>query len=106
MFVAEILYRTLRHPMEDTVLFDYLASIVHELDTTPQPENLHIRFLVGLAALLGFGIDEEIHPELVQVPSSRSERQQQLQALCNYFADQIDDWQSPRSLDVLMELFD
>lgn len=106
MFVAEILYRTLRHPMEDTVLFDYLTSVVQELDTTPQPENLHIRFLVGLAALMGFGIDEEIHPELVQVPNSRSERQQQLQALCNYFAEQIDDWQSPRSLDVLMELFD
>lgn len=106
MFLAEVLYRTLRHPMEDADLFDYLAGIVQELDTTPDPENLHIRFLVGLASLMGFGIDAEAHPELLQIPATRTERQQQLQALCNYFADQIDDWQSPRSLDILMELFD
>lgn len=105
MFLAEVLFRTLRHPLEDPALFDYLAAVVRELDTAPDPENLHIRFLVGLATLLGFGIDAEAHPELLRIPSTRQERQQQLQALCNYFADQIDDWQPPHSLDVLMELF-
>ncbi len=106
IFIAEVLFRTLRHPMEDSALFDYLAAIARELDTTSEPENLHIRFLVGLATRMGFGIDAETHPELLQIPVSRQERQRQLQALCNYFADQIDDWQSPRSMDVLMELFD
>lgn len=106
IFLAEVLLRTLRHPMEDPELFLYLTSVVRELDTTPEPENLHIRFLVGLATLLGFGIDEEMHPELTQIPSTRQARQQQLQALCQYFSDQIEDWQFPRSLDVLMELFD
>lgn len=106
LFLAEILYRTLRHPMEDPALFDYLSDMTQELDTTPNPENLHIRFLVGLAAQMGFGIDAEVHPELLQIPSTRQERQRQVQALCNYFADQIEDWQVPRSLDVLMELFD
>ncbi len=106
LFLAEILYRTLRHPMEDPALFDYLSDMTQELDTTPNPENLHIRFLVGLAVQMGFGIDAEVHPELLQIPSTRQERQRQVQALCNYFADQIEDWQVPRSLDVLMELFD
>lgn len=106
IFLAEVLFRTLRHPMEDPELFLYLTSVVRELDNTPEPENLHIRFLVGLATLLGFGIDEETHPELTQLPSTRQARQQQLQALCQYFSDQIEDWQFPRSLDVLMELFD
>ena len=106
IFIAEVLFRTLRHPMEDSALFDYLAAIARELDTTSEPENLHIRFLVGLATRMGFGIDAETHPELLQIPVSRQERQRQLQALCNYFADQIDDWHSPLSMGVLMELFD
>ena len=35
LFLAEILYRTLRHPMEDPALFDYLSDMTQELDTTP-----------------------------------------------------------------------
>ena len=105
LFIAEILYRTLRHPMEDVALFDYIVSIAKTLDSTEQPENLHITFLIGLAELLGFAIDENTHPELLRFPHTRTERQQQLRALCQYYETHIDDWQTPRSLDVLMAIF-
>ncbi len=106
LFLAEVLYRTLRHPMEDADLFAYLATVVPELDTTPEPQHLHLRFLFSLAAYLGFAIDPEQQPELLTIPASRTARQSQLNALCAYFAAHIDDWQPPRSLPILMELFD
>ncbi len=106
LFLAEVLYRTLRHPMEDSELFAYLASVVPELDTTPEPQHLHIRFMVSLAAHLGFAIDAEDRPDLLTIPATRLARQSQLNALCAYFASHIDDWQPPRSLPILMELFD
>ncbi len=106
LFLAEVLYRTLRHPLEDADLFAYLATVVPELDTTPEPQHLHLRFLVSLAAYLGFAIDPEQQPDLLTLPTSRTARQSQLNALCAYFAAHIDDWQPPRSLPILMELFD
>lgn len=105
LFIAEVLYRTLCHPMADEALFDFIASTIRFLDTTEQPENIHIAFLIHLAAYLGFAIDEETHPDLLTLPQSRSARQKQLRALCDYFALHIDGWQTPLSLDVLTEVF-
>ena len=105
LFIAEVLYRTLRHPMADEALFDFIASTIRFLDTTEQPENIHIAFLIHLAAHLGFAINEETHPDLLTLPQSRSARQKQLRALCDYFALHIDGWQTPLSLDVLTEVF-
>ena len=41
-----------------------------------------------------------------RVHNPRTERQQQLRQLCAYMEEHVDSWQSPRSLDVLMEVFD
>ncbi len=105
LFIAEVLYRTLRHPMADEALFDFIATTIRLLDTTEQPENIHLAFLVRLAAHLGFAIDEEAHPDLLTLPQSRPARQRQLRALCDYFALHIDGWQTPLSLDILTEVF-
>lgn len=105
LFTAEVLYRTLRHPMEDPALFDYIAASAEALDSMENPENLHLTFLVGLAEHLGFAIDSEAHPDLLKVPHTRTERQQQLQALCTYYEKHVDDWQTPRSIEVLTEVF-
>lgn len=40
------------------------------------------------------------------LPTTRAERQKQLLALCRYFEEHVETWQNPRSLDVLMEVFD
>lgn len=106
LFLSEVLYHTLRHPMEDEALFAYIAQSVQLLDAEPEPHDFHLRFLIGLAERLGFAIDENTHPELYRTPHTRTERQQQLRQLCAYMEEHVDSWQSPRSLDVLMEVFD
>ena len=57
LFISEILYRTLAHPQQDERLFDFLADTIRDLDTCPDPQNAHLRFLVAYAEQLGFAID-------------------------------------------------
>ena len=116
MFLSEVLYLTLRHPMPDEPMFDFLAAAVRELDATDQPQNFHLSFLVDFAAQLGFAIpeNENLSPFTFQLSTfisrstlhSRAQRQEALRTLCAYFAEHVDAWQSPKSLDILMEVFD
>ena len=112
LFLSEVLYHTLRHPMSDEPLFDFIASYTQLLwqeDTNACPaelSNLHLLFLIGFAAHLGFAIDEKEQPQLVRPPISRPARQKQLRELCRYFAEHVDTWVEPRSLDILTEIFD
>lgn len=109
LFISEILHNVLRHPMPDEPMFDFLMQSVEELDRTDQPQNFHLLFLVAFAAKLGFAIPEEgaLQPSAFGCrPMTRAERQQTLRTLCAYFAEHVETWQEPRSLDVLMEVFD
>jgi len=40
------------------------------------------------------------------LPSTRKQRQDTLKQLCAYFAEHVETWQNPKSLDILMEVFD
>lgn len=106
MFIAEILSTTLRHPMSDQPLFDWLCEMIKHLDTDVDISNLHLHFLIEYASHLGIGIDDMEHPDWYQAPTSRQERQQRLRALCLYYSELIEDFRTPKSLDVLMEVFD
>lgn len=101
LFIAEVLYHTLRYPMTDEQLFDFIATEIHQLDTDP---NFHLHFLIRFAAKLGFAIPES--NRIISDPTSRKARQEALRALCNYYAEHVETWQNPKSLDVLMEVFD
>jgi recombinational DNA repair protein (RecF pathway) len=101
LFISEVLYHVLRHPMSDEPMFDFIAQSIQELDETDEPQNFHLAFLIGLAAKLGFAMSEEL-----PLPQTRTERQKQLRALCAYFEEHVETWKTPRSLDVLMEVFD
>jgi len=59
LFIAEALDKTLRHPMPDEVLFDYLTNLIEELDRTDHAECIPNDFLTQLNRLLGYG-DEQI----------------------------------------------
>ena len=104
LFICEVLYHVLRHPMQDEPMFDFIAEAVQELDQTKEPQNFHLQFLIGLAAKLGFGIPE--NSDLLTNPLTRAERQKSLRALCAYFAEHVETWEEPKSLDILMEVFD
>ncbi len=105
MFIAEILSSTLLHPMSDQPLFDWLCEMIKHLDTDEDISNLHLHFLIEYATHLGIGIDDTEYPDWYQAPSSRQERQERLRALCLYYSTHIEDFRTPKSLDVLMEVF-
>ena len=119
LFISEILYNVLRHPMQDEPMFDFLVEAITNLQS-PEANlqssisNFHLHFLVDFAAKLGFAIPENQSPmsniqypiSNVQTPITRQARQQALRALCDYFAEHVETWQHPKSLDVLIEVFD
>ena len=106
MFVAEVLASTLRHPMSDQPLYDWLCEVIQHLDKDEEISNLHLRFLLDYATYLGIGIDDTEHPEWFMAPNNRSERQQRLRELIAYYEEHIEDFRAPKSLEVLMEVFD
>jgi len=114
LFISEVLFHVLRHPMPDDAMFAFLEQAVQALDSTLEPQNFHIRFLIDFAARLGFAIPETTSNDLKQPqttsndlkPLTRHERQDALRALCAYFAEHVDTWQEPKSLDVLIAVFD
>ena len=106
MFVAEVLASTLRHPMSDQPLYDWLCEVIQHLDQDEEISNLHLRFLLDYATHLGIGIDDTEHPEWFIAPNNRSKRQQRLRELIAYYEEHIEDFRAPKSLEVLMEVFD
>lgn len=106
MFIAEILSLTVRHPMQDEELFAWLCGVVEELDACENVENIHLRFLIDYTMFLGIGVDEAEHPEWFLEPTSRQQRQQFLKEICAYYAEHIEEFSKPKSLNVLMEVFD
>ena len=112
LFLSEVLYHVLRHPMTDEPMFDFIAQAIRELDRCEEPQNFHLQFLVGLAAKLGFAIEENnplssLHGGVGgRLPSTRKARQEALRQLCAYFEEHVETWESPRSLEILMEVFD
>ena len=101
LFIAEILHHVLRHPMPDEPMFDFIEQSIRELDSQEDVQNFHVQFLIDFAGKLGFAMEKE-----PAMPTNRKERQETLRALCNYFEEHVDTWQNPRSMDVLMEVFD
>ena len=112
LFISEVLYHTLRYPMADERMFDFLANAVRALDDTEEPQNFHLRFLIDFAAMLGFGMESIQHSAVSHLQSvvsrqlTRKERQEALRSLCTYFEQHVETWQNPRSLDILIEVFD
>ena len=97
LFISEVLYHVLRHPMTDEPMFDFIAQAVQELDQCEEPQNFHLHFLVGLAAKLGFALPEE-HPLTLSSanPLTRKARQEALRAICSYFEEHVETWEAPR----------
>lgn len=53
IFIAEILYKILRHPLPDQPLFDYLVQAIQGLNTSATIENCHLQFMINLTNYLG-----------------------------------------------------
>ena len=107
LFVTEILLLNLTHPMQDDRMYQFIVDFVHELNDTSEPENIHIRFMQQFAKQLGIGSPLLGSPDHTATPpASRQARQQQLKQLCEYYMEHIEAFRMPKSLDILIEIFD
>ena len=62
MFLAEVLYKTVKEEGEVTELFDFIFHSIEILDHLPAGyENFHLQFLLKLARYLGFGVESSEH---------------------------------------------
>lgn len=105
MFLAEILHITLQHPMQDESLFIFLKEQVLRLDTEDFIANIHVMFLIEYAEYLGIALDPDKHDNLIAMPQTHLQRQQQLIRLTTYYNEHLSDFRIPRSLDVLSAVF-
>ena len=55
MFIAEALYKTLKHPLSDERVFSYLCKQIIELDTSDSIAHIEDKFIRRLSELLGYG---------------------------------------------------
>ena len=118
LFVTEMLMLTLTHPQQDEPIYEFLDDFVHELNGNPAPENLHINFMMQFAELLGIGSPEISSQQSAisnqqsaisdqqSAVSNRRTRQEILRQLCNYYLEHVDSFRLPKSLDILIEVFD
>ena len=53
--MSEVIYRTVKLPLQDEQLFDFLADSVQELDMADSVEDIPRRFICRLSELLGYG---------------------------------------------------
>ena len=119
LFVTEMIMLTLTHPQQDEPIYEFLDNFVHELNGTSAPENLHILFMLHFAEFLGIGSPAEQlgnHQSPITIRRSRSFerseirnhklRQQVLRQLCDYYLTHVDSFRLPKSLDILIEVFD
>lgn len=106
MFIAEVLFLILRHPMQDETIYTFLDATVHDLMQSEDIENVHLRFLTGFATALGIGVNSDEESPLLRQPANRKDRQNLIQEWCDYYQLHIEDFRRPKSIDVLMELFD
>ena len=79
--------------------------MIQHLDKDSDISNLHLHFLLEYATYLGIGIDDTDHPEWFESPPNRTIRQQRLRELTNYYEEHIEDFRPPKSLEVLIEVF-
>jgi len=133
LFMTEILSKTLKEESGNPQLFRFLlTSIVYLEEATEQYENLHLAFLLQLAAYLGFGpenaqefenqlrersvpymADDAMNDALTTLMSqpvdtpvrlTRTQRADLLDALVSYYRIHFDNLGEVKSLPVLREV--
>lgn len=63
-FMAEVLYRAIRLPMTDEVLYEYLKNTLRNLNEAEEVEEIPQRFIEGLNKTMGYDLYGEIQSQL------------------------------------------
>ena len=55
IFIAETVYRTIKHPMQDERIFSFLTSALLQIDLSDSVDFIPKAFLTSFSELLGYG---------------------------------------------------
>ncbi len=137
MFLAELLYNTLTHQMQDEPFYLWIESTIYTLRQNTSAD-MHLKAMLELTQFLGItpelnypdkAIDMYSGEQFSYIPDeneqftkaetamlyalandtaqlTRHQRQQLLNKLCRYYEIHIDNFQTPRSVDILALIFD
>ena len=129
IFISELLSKTIKEHHSNKELFEWILHSIAYLDEVSEKyENLHLQFMIQLAAFLGFSpgsvedIIEEIRISLTEEEKNSMEclmtaapdeyvridnqtRRHLLDCLIRYYAVHIDNFGTINSLSVLQEVF-
>lgn len=129
MFLAELLNKTLKDQPPNEALFELVVHTIAYLDEVgAQYENLHLQFMIQLAAFLGFApgtvedILEEIRLSLTEeekrnlsdlmtadpdeyIKISNHSRRHLLDCLVRYYAIHVENFGTLNSIPILQEIF-
>ncbi len=129
IFISELLSKTIKEHHSNKELFEWILHSIAYLDEVAEKyENLHLQFMIQLAAFLGFSpgsvedIIEEIRISLTEEEKNSMERlmtaapdeyvridnqtrRHLLDCLIRYYAVHIDNFGTINSLSVLQEVF-
>ncbi len=121
VFLAEVLYKSIKEEGEITDLFDFIHDSMMVFDHLETGfENFHLQFMLKLTRYLGFGM-ENIFADKVpgsentivrllkspydgQVTLTNGERREALDSIIRFYTSHIDSFGELRSLRVLQEV--
>ena len=117
MFIAEILYKTLKEEETNRELFDFLLHAIQTLDLNDSgTANFHLVFLVHYSRYLGFYLKYEKNDFLKQIFEMSFDCLKKLQInhhrrnclteyLLNHYSEHIDSFGKLKSFPVLQNVF-
>jgi len=125
LFIAEILYKTLREEEANSDLFNFLLHTIQTLDLNEQgTANFHLAFMVHYSRYLGFYPNSEQayspHPEynalllklfaisfdrLDDLPINQRQRNYLAEYLLGYYSTHVENFGKMKSFEVLQNIF-
>ena len=122
VFLAEVLYKSIREEGEIPELFSFIHDSLIIFDHLDSGfENFHLQFLLKLTKYLGFGIEnafdqdgvgaDTVIAELLnasydhQISLTYKDRREALEAIIRFYTAHIDSFGSLKSLKILQEIF-
>lgn len=122
VFLAEVLYKSIRDHSQDTDLFEFAFNSIEMFDALDEKySNFHLQFMLKLTKYLGFGLENgvfenfdsegKIISELLEKPYQNDvelgndKRRIILRDIIGFYKKHIDGFGNLRSMEILKEVF-
>jgi DNA repair protein RecO (recombination protein O) len=115
LFIAEILYKTLKEEEANVDLFEFLIHTIQTLDFNEYgTANFHLAFLVHLSRYLGFYVKyDNLSPQLSEISFdslnrielNHNQRNILTEYMLDYYSTHVDNFGKVKSFQVLQNVF-